>query len=35
MMCYSIESKDQIYERDYGFLSSAKNMSKTIRWNHK
>ena len=30
MMRYSIEPKDQVYERDYGFLSSAKNMSKTI-----
>ena len=29
-MRYSIEPKDQVYERDYGFLSSAKNMSKTI-----
>ena len=34
-MRYSIEPKDQVYERDYGFLPSAKNMSKTIGWNHK
>ena len=29
-MCYSIESRDRIYEKTYGLLSFAKNMSKNI-----
>ena len=29
-MHYSIEPKDQIFVKDYGFLSFAKNMNKSI-----
>ena len=29
-MCYSIEPKDRIYVKGYGFLSFAKNISKTL-----
>ena len=30
MMCYSIEPKDQIFLKGYGFLIFAKNMGKNI-----
>ena len=30
MMCYSIEPRDRIFLKGYGFLSFAKNMSKNI-----
>ena len=30
MMRYSIEPRDQTFEKGYGFLSFAKNMSKNI-----
>ena len=29
-MCYSIEPKDRIYVKGYGFLSFAKNMGKNL-----
>ena len=29
-MRYSIEPKDRIYLKEYGFLSSAKNMGKSL-----
>ena len=29
-MRYSIEPRDRIYVKEYGFLSFAKNMSKTL-----
>ena len=29
-MCYSIEPKDQIYVKGYGFLSFAKNIGKNL-----
>ena len=29
-MCYSIETKDRIYVKVYGFLSFAKNMVKNL-----
>ena len=29
-MCYSIEPKDRIYVKVYGFLSFAKNMVKNL-----
>ena len=32
-MCYSIEPKDRVYVKGYGFLSFAKNMSKNIAEN--
>ena len=30
MMRYSVEPKDQIFKKNYGFLSSAKNMGKNF-----
>ena len=35
MIRYSIELKDQIFVKGYGFLSSAKNMNKNINKNIK
>ena len=32
-MCYSIEPKDQIYVKGYGFLYFAKNIGKTLSVN--
>ena len=29
-MCYSVEPKDPIYGKDYGFLSLAENISKSV-----
>ena len=29
-MRYSIETRDRIYVKEYGFLSFAKNMSKSL-----
>ena len=29
-MCYSIESRDRIYVKDYGFLSFAQNIVKDL-----
>ena len=29
-MCYSVQSRDQIFVKGYGFLSFAKNMGKNI-----
>ena len=29
-MCYSIEHRDQIYVKGYGFLFFAKNIGKTL-----
>ena len=33
MMCYSVQSRDQIVVKGYGFLSFAKNMGKNISKN--
>ena len=33
-MCYSIEPKDRIYVKGYGFLSFAKNMGKNLSKKH-
>ena len=33
MMCYAIEIRHQIFVKDFGFLSFAKNMSKNISKN--
>ena len=33
MTCYSVEPRDQIFLKDYGFLSFAKNMGKKIGQN--
>ena len=30
MMCYSVQPRDQIFVKGYGFLSFAKNMGKNI-----
>ena len=30
MMCYSIQSRDQIFGKGFGFLPYAKNMTKNI-----
>ena len=30
MLHYSVQQKDQIFVKDYGFLSFAKNMGKNI-----
>ena len=30
MMCYSLQPRDQIFVKGYGFLSFAKNMGKYI-----
>ena len=30
MMCYPVQPRDKIFVKSYGFLSSAKNMSKCI-----
>ena len=30
MMCYSVQSRDRIFVKGYGFLSFAKNMDKNI-----
>ena len=30
MMCLSVQPKDQIFVKDYGFLSFAKNISKDV-----
>ena len=35
MMCYSIESRNQIFVKGYGFFSLAKNMSQSISKNVK
>ena len=29
-MCYSVEPKDPIYGKGYGFLSLAENISKSV-----
>ena len=29
-MCYSVQPRDQIFVKGYGFLSFAKNMSQNI-----
>ena len=29
-MCYSVEARDRIYVKSYGFLSSAKNIGKNL-----
>ena len=32
-MCYSIEPRDQVYVKGYGFLSFAKNIgNKVVKW---
>ena len=33
MTCYSVQPRDQIFLKDYGFLSFAKNMGKKIGQN--
>ena len=33
MTCYSVQPRDQIFLKDYGFLSFAKNMGKEIGQN--
>ena len=30
MMCYSVQPRDQIFIKGFGFLSFAKNISKNI-----
>ena len=30
MMCYSVQPRDRIFVKGYGFLSFAKNMGKSI-----
>ena len=30
MMCYSVQSRDRIFVKGYGFLSFAKSMGKII-----
>ena len=30
MMCYSVQPRDQVFVKGYGFLSFAKNMAKNI-----
>ena len=30
MMCYSVQARDQIFVKDCGFLSFAKNMGENI-----
>ena len=30
MMCYSVQLRDQIFVKGYGFLSFAKNMGRII-----
>ena len=35
MMCYSIESRNQIFVKGYGFFSLAKNTSQSISKNVK
>ena len=35
MMCYSIESRNQIFVKGYGFFSLAKNLSQSISKNVK
>ena len=30
MICYSVQPRDRIFVKDYGFLSFAKNMGKNI-----
>ena len=33
MTCYSVQPRDQIFLKDYGFLSFAENMGKKIGQN--
>ena len=35
MTCYSVQQRDQIFEKGYGFLSFARNMGRNIGKNIK